>query len=72
MTGRGRASPPGGSFTLHGTGTRTGKMGMEPIAKFPVPGPGSMQCEQFRIIYRNPLMSFVNANKGTANPEKAM
>ena len=47
-------------------------MGMEPIAKFPVPGPGSMQCEQFRIIYRNPLMSFVNANKGTANPEKAM
>ena len=63
---------PYGSFTLHGTGNGngttgtgtgngTGKMGLEPIAKFSVPGPGPgpvpspLQCEQFCIIYSNPF-----------------
>ena len=58
--------PSYGSFTLHGTGTRTriggtGKMGLKPIAKFSIPVPvsspcpPSVQCKHSCTIYRKPF-----------------
>ena len=80
---------PNGAFTLHetgarngrgttGTGTRTEKMCIEPIAKFPIPVPPpspsslSVQYEHVYIIYRNPFFSVPVPCPGSVQCERAI